>query len=77
MQWPARSPDLNPMEHVWDVVARRFGAHEPPPAALEDVGNQLVQIWNAFDQEDIRRIIVSIPERYKAVIRCRGGNTRF
>ena len=77
MQWPAPSPDLNPIELVWDMVARRIGAHEPSPATFEDVGNQLVQIWNALDQEDIRRIIVSMPERYKAVIRCRGGNTRF
>ncbi|GFV15649.1 hypothetical protein TNCV_1690611 [Trichonephila clavipes] len=26
MDWPARSPDLNPIEHVWDFVGRRLAA---------------------------------------------------
>ena len=44
MQWSTRSPDLNPIEYVWDMVGRRLREHEPPPVTLEDVSNQLVQI---------------------------------
>ncbi|GFW85197.1 DDE_3 domain-containing protein [Trichonephila clavipes] len=31
MDWPAYSPDLNPIEHVWDMVRRRIAARQPPP----------------------------------------------
>ena len=77
MQWPARSPDFNPIEHVWDIVGRRLRAHKPSPAVLKDTGNQLVQISNIPDQEDIRCMILIMPERCEAVIRSRSGNTRF
>ncbi|GBN48425.1 hypothetical protein AVEN_84470-1 [Araneus ventricosus] len=31
MDWPARSPDLNPIEHVWDDLARAIATHNPLP----------------------------------------------
>ncbi|GFT28943.1 uncharacterized protein TNCV_3586131 [Trichonephila clavipes] len=30
MDWPAYSPDLNPIEHVWDMLGRRIAARQPP-----------------------------------------------
>ncbi|GFX00705.1 DDE_3 domain-containing protein [Trichonephila clavipes] len=30
MDWLAYSPDLNPIEHVWDMLGRRIAAHQPP-----------------------------------------------
>jgi transposase len=28
--WPVTSPDLNPIEHIWDMLGRRIHAREPP-----------------------------------------------
>ena len=37
MEWPAYSPDLNPIEHVWDALGRRIAARPAPPLALRDL----------------------------------------
>jgi transposase len=28
--WPAMSPDLNPIEHIWDMLGNHIQAREPP-----------------------------------------------
>ncbi|GFV35168.1 transposable element Tcb2 transposase [Trichonephila clavipes] len=30
IEWPACSPDMNPIEHVWDALGRRVAGHQPP-----------------------------------------------
>ncbi|GFV20690.1 transposable element Tcb2 transposase [Trichonephila clavipes] len=34
MEWPACSPDINPIEHVWDALGRRIAGLQPPPQTL-------------------------------------------
>ncbi|GFU90001.1 transposable element Tcb2 transposase [Trichonephila clavipes] len=37
MDWPARSPDLNPIEHVWDFLGRRLAARTLPPVRIREL----------------------------------------
>ena len=77
LDWPPRCPDLNPIEHMWDKLGRRlrenYGEFETV-AALEQA---LVNEWEQIPQDAIVTLIQSMPERMRAVIQARGGNTRF
>lgn len=77
LDWPPRSPDLNPIEHLWDYVGRQLRNHQPLPASMDDVEYIVRDIWDNIDQDLIRRLVSSMSHRCQAVIRSRGGNTRY
>lgn len=75
--WPPRSPDLNPIEHVWDEMKRRLRRHVPAPRNSQELRNVLVQEWENLPQGVIQNLIQSMPRRLQAVVTARGGNTRY
>ncbi|GFY22499.1 transposable element Tcb1 transposase [Trichonephila clavipes] len=42
MDWSAYSPDLNPIQHVWDMLGRRIAARQPTPTSLLDFRRALL-----------------------------------
>lgn len=77
LPWPARSPDMNPIEHVWGMLKRRVRALPNPPETLRDLRTALVRVWEEIPQVEIKNILQSMPDRMQAVIQARGGNTRY
>ncbi|GFV39893.1 transposable element Tc3 transposase [Trichonephila clavipes] len=45
MDWPARFPDLNPIEHVWDFLGRRLAARTLPPVTIRELRLALQDDW--------------------------------
>jgi hypothetical protein len=76
MIWPARSSDLNPIEHVGDMVGRRVKVRTPAPADLRDLSAAVIQEWQEIDQAVIQDLFEGMPRRMEAVIQARGGNIR-
>lgn len=77
MNWPACSPDLNPIEHVWDMLGRRLRSRIPAVQNTEEVKAALIEEWENLPQEMINGVIRSMGRRTTAVIRARGSNTRY
>lgn len=77
MEWPALSLDANPIEHVWDMLGRRIRTRVPAPLTLNQLQQALLEEWELIPQEDIRHLILGMPRRIHALIRARGGNTRY
>lgn len=75
MEWPSRSPDLNPIEHVWDTLGRRIQARNPQ--TLAKLEQMLLEEWVQIDQQYIDGLIGSMRRRITAVIEANGGNTRY
>ena len=75
--WPAMSPDLNPIEQIWDMLGRRIQAREPPVQNIRQLKAALHQEWQQLSQQDIRRLTGGMRHRVEAVIQARGGYTRY
>ena len=77
MVWPAMSPDLNPIEHMWDRLKRNVRARNPAPATVDELKIALLEEWEAIPQNYIRKLIKSMKNRLRCVSRARGSNTRY
>ena len=77
MDWPACSPDLNPIEHAWDVLGRRIREHHHSAVNLDQLFQFLQQEWNLIPQLTLRRLMDSMRQRCLACIRARGGHTEY
>lgn len=73
LPWPARSPDLSIIEHVWDDIGRGLS----PSTNLRDLEGQLQQLWTNLPQERIQRLFDTIPNRIRACIAARGSATPY
>ncbi|KAL0832328.1 hypothetical protein ABMA28_001763 [Loxostege sticticalis] len=71
MEWPARSPDLNPIEYLWDELGRCVKQRSPAATTLRELRSALVEEWSNIDQNRIRKVD-SMPHRLNEVIRARG-----
>ena len=77
MDWPALSPDMNPIEHLWDELKRRVRARNPVPSSVGELKTALLEEWAGIPQENVKKLIRSMKNRLQDVIRARGGNTKY
>lgn len=77
LPWPAKSPDLSPIEHVWDKIGRRLGQLPVPPMNLQQLRNEIQLAWDTIPQEEINRLIRSMPDRVAECINLQGAPTHY
>ena len=77
MPWPAMSPDMNCIEHVWDILGRRVNQHVPQPETREQLIDVLQHYWDTLPQRDILHLVMSMHRRLRACLAANGGHTRY
>ena len=75
--WPARLPDMSPIELVWDIVGRRLIHQAPPAPTLDSVWTRIQTAWRDIPQEDIQGLFDSMPRRIETLIAAHGGFTPY
>ncbi|GFU69332.1 transposable element Tcb1 transposase [Trichonephila clavipes] len=73
LPWPARSPDLSPIEHVCDALGRQL----QPSRDTGELTAQMQRLWQDLPQGVISDLIKSMPRRISACIAARGGFTTY
>ncbi|GFW69063.1 DDE_3 domain-containing protein [Trichonephila clavipes] len=73
LPWPARSPDLSPVVHVWDPLKRQM----PSCHFVQDLELAVHDLWAHLPQDNIRCLINSMPDRVVVCIAAGVGPTRY
>ena len=77
LPWPAFSPDLSPIKHLWDQLGRRVFNSRHNVHNRQQLIQTLNREWEAIPQYKIQRLIRSMRRRCKATIDVNGGHTRY
>ena len=70
LDWLVQSPDLNPIEHLWEVLYRKVQGKKS--SSLDALWQLLSEAWGAIPADTIQ-----VPKRSSAVIKAKGHHTRF
>ena len=77
LPWPAFSPDLSPIEHLWDQIGRRVFDGRRIILNKDQLIAALNEEWQAIPQFRIQRLIRSMRRRCQSVPNVHGGHTRY
>ena len=77
LEWPAQSPDLNPIEHLWTHLKRKLAEYPEPAGGVEELWERMNEEWGKIPADVVLRLIESIPHRVQAVLRAKVGHTKY
>lgn len=77
LDWPAQSPDLNPIEHLWEHLKRKLNSYETFPTSISDLWERVQQEWNEIDPSTCVKLIETMPSRIAAVKKAKGKYTMY
>ncbi len=72
LKWPPQSPDLNPIEHLWDVVEQEIHIMDVQSTNLQQLCDAIMTIWTKISEECFQHLVESMPRRIKAVLKAKG-----
>ncbi len=75
LDWPANSPDLNPVENLWGIVKRKM--RDTGPNNADDLKVAFKATWTSITPEQCHRLIAFMLRRIYAVIHAKEGPTKY
>jgi transposase len=78
LDWPSYSPDMNPIENLWFYLKCQLAAYDTPPTSIAQLWERVGEVWySKVTSELCLKLINGMPERLEAVIKAKGGATKW
>lgn len=77
LEWPACSPDCNPMENMWGVFVRHLYREGRQYETTKSLKVAILSTWNSIDEILIRKLVGSMPNRIFELVKCQGGPIKY
>ncbi len=75
LDWPANSPDLNPIENLSGIVKRKM--RDTRPNNADEMKAAVKETWASIPPQQCHKLITSMPRRIEAVIKAKGAPTKY
>lgn len=77
LDWPGNSPDMNPIENVWELMKREVAKSVITTKA--QLIEKIIWVWYHHPQmqQTVQACIDSMPRRIEALIAAKGGSTKY
>ena len=75
MDWPANSPDLNPVENVWGLMTHLTYRVGKRPRNPNELALAIRREWWAIPQKELRKLTISMKDRMVGVKKNKGRHT--
>ncbi len=75
LDWPANSPDLNPIENLWCIVKRKM--RDTRPNNADELKATVKETWTSIPPQQCHKLITSMPRWIEAVIKAKGAPTKY
>jgi transposase len=77
LPWPPQSPDLNPIENLWQQLKKRLTGYDEIPRGMRELWERVQDELNKITPEMCQTLINSMHSRLEQVIECRSGHTDY
>ena len=77
LDWPSCSPDLNPIENLWGLIARRVYHNQRQFNKVDELWTEIQNVWYNIEPDILQNLIVSMKDRIFDVIRLNGAQTKY
>jgi hypothetical protein len=77
LEWPPQSPDINPIENIWNIIKARRNKKFGMPANRDELIDQIFTIWDELEIDVVESCIENMDRRLTEVIRMKGRATKY
>ena len=77
LKWPAQSPDVNPIEHLWNYLKQRLQEYEEAPKGVLELWDRVQVEWEKIPAEVCQNLIESMPRRIVALYKAKGSYIKY